>query len=557
MSSRPGLGLPLVTDRQSLGTNMQTSTELRAPSTAGRREWLGLAVLALPTLLLSLDMSVLYLALPQISTDLAPSGTQQLWIMDSYGFLLAGFLITMGTLGDRIGRRRLLMIGAAAFTACSVLAAYSFSAEMLIVTRALMGVAGATLMPSTLALITNMFRDTHQRSVAIAVWMSCFMGGMSIGPLVGGVMLAGFWWGSVFLLGVPVMLVLLLAAPALLPEHRDDSAGSLDLASVGLSLATILPVIYGLKELAQYGVEPAYVVTIGAGLAAGVAFVRRQRRLVDPLIDVALFRRREFSAALGINLSGGVVMAGTFLLLSLYLQMVLGYSPLTAGLCLVPMNVAMAVASNVTPHLAKRIRPTTLMAAGLVIAAAGLLMITQVRPTDSLPLLMVGFSLASVGIAMPTVLGMGFIMGSVPPERAGSASGISETSGEFGIALGVATIGSLGASIYRAQLSVPPGVPENLAATARESITGAMESVRRLPDAVAADLLASAREAFTSGLNMAGGVGAVLLLAMTAVALSVLRDIGSATVEPDAEVEPDADDGTIADEPEAVLADCR
>ena len=193
------------------------ATTEAVPIRAGRREWIGLAVLALPTLLLSLDMSVLYLALPHLSADLAPSATQQLWIMDSYGFLLAGFLITMGTLGDRIGRRRLLMIGATAFSIASVLAAYSSSAEMLILTRAAMGVAGATLMPSTLALISNMFRDEHQRSIAIAVWMTCFMVGLSIGPLVGGVLLAAFWWGSVFLLGVPVMALLLVAAPVLLP----------------------------------------------------------------------------------------------------------------------------------------------------------------------------------------------------------------------------------------------------------------------------------------------------------------------------------------------------
>lgn len=501
-------------------------TNQPAPSTAGRREWTGLAVLALPTLLLSVDLSVLYLALPHLSADLGPSATQQLWIMDSYGFLLAGFLITMGTLGDRIGRRRLLLIGAAAFSVASVLAAYSTSAEMLIATRAIMGIGGATLMPSTLALITNMFRDPHQRSVAIAVWMTCFMGGMSVGPLVGGVMLANFWWGSVFLLGVPVMLVLLVAAPVLLPEYRDDGAGRLDLVSVVLSLATILPVIYGLKEIAQHGVESTHLVALLAGTAFGVTFVRRQRRLSSPLIDVGLFRNREFSAALGINLSGGVVMAGTFLLLSLYLQMVQGFSPLVAGLCLVPMNLAMAVASNVTPQLAKRFSAANLMAAGLVVAAVGLLMITRVESSGSLPLLMVGFTLASIGIAVPSVLGISLIMGAVPPEKAGSASGISETFGEFGIALGVATIGSIAGAVYRNQITPPTGLPGDLADTARDSITGAGSVASQLPDAIGADLMASAGDAFTTGLNLAGGFGAALFLAMAVVAVTVLRKVG-------------------------------
>ncbi|TNJ63663.1 MFS transporter [Paenibacillus hemerocallicola] len=254
------------------------------PSRAGRREWIGLAVLALPTLLLSLDMSVLYLAMPQLAEDLAPSSTQFLWIMDIYGFLIAGFLVTMGTLGDRIGRRKLLMIGAAAFGIASMLAAYSSSAEMLIVNRALLGIAGATLMPSTLALISNMFKDPGQRGIAISVWMSCFMVGVAIGPLIGGLLLEQFWWGSVFLLGVPIMLLLLIAAPLLLPEYRDSKAEKMDLASVGLFLAAILPIVYGLKEFAKAGAlewQPVALLLFG-GLVA-VWFVRRQQTLTSPL----------------------------------------------------------------------------------------------------------------------------------------------------------------------------------------------------------------------------------------------------------------------------------
>ena len=436
-----------------------TGAETTAPAgtMATRRQWIGLAVLALPTLLLSLDMSVLYLALPQVTADLAVSATQQLWIMDIYGFLIAGFLITMGTLGDRIGRRRLLMIGAAAFGVASVLAAYSVNAEMLIATRALLGIAGATLMPSTLALITNMFRDEHQRGVAIAVWMCSFMGGMTVGPLVGGALLEHFWWGSAFLLGVPIMALLLVAAPLLLPEFRDSDAGRLDLTSVAMSLATILPVIYGLKELARQGLEPAYGAAIVVGVIFGAVFLHRQRRLNSPLLDLELFRNRSFSAAIGINLGGGVVMAGTFLLITLYLQLVVGLSPLRAGLWLVPMNVAMVASTMLAPQLVRRFRPASLMACGLAIAAAGLLLVTQVDAAGGLPIMVIGFTLACVGIAVPTALGVNLIMGSAPPEKAGSASGISETSGEFGIALGVAVLGSVGTAVYRSQISVPGG----------------------------------------------------------------------------------------------------
>ncbi len=490
---------------------------------AGRREWIGLAVLALPTLLLSLDMSVLYLALPQLSADLTVSATQQLWIMDIYGFFIAGFLVTMGTLGDRIGRRKLLMLGASAFGVASVLAAYSTSAEMLIATRALLGIAGATLMPSTLALISNMFSEAHQRAVAIAVWMTCFMGGMTIGPLVGGVLLERFWWGAAFLLGVPVMLLLLVAAPLLLPEYRDRAAGRLDLSSVALSLATILPVIYGLKELAKDGWGALPFAAIVTGLAFGVAFARRQLRLPSPLVDLDLFRNRPFSAALGINLGGGVVMAGTFLLVTLYLQLVEGLSPLRAGLWLVPMNVAMAASTMLAPQLARRFGPAPVMTAGLGIAAAGLLLLTRVDAADGLGILVTGFLLACVGIAWPSALGVDLIVGSAPATKAGSASGISETSGEFGIALGVAVLGSIGTAVYRTEVKMPADLPVDAAASGRESITGAASVAEQLSHGSAAELLASAHDAFTTGLNVAGGVGAALLAALAVLALAVFR----------------------------------
>ncbi len=220
---------------------MDTTTRVEPPVRAGRREWIGLAELALPTLLLALDISVLFLALPELSADLGADRTEQLWITDIYGFMVAGLLVTMGTLGDRIGRRRLLLAGAAAFAAASVLAAYASSPEMLIAARALLGVAGATLGPSTLALISSLFADPAQRGQAIALWFSCFLAGGALGPLVGGVLLELFWWGSVVLVGVPVMALLLVLGPRLLPEDRAPDAGRLDPASVALALAAMLP----------------------------------------------------------------------------------------------------------------------------------------------------------------------------------------------------------------------------------------------------------------------------------------------------------------------------
>lgn len=498
------------------------------PTTTPRRAWIGLAVLALPTLLLSLDMSVLYLALPSISADLHLSPSQQLWAMDVYGFFIAGFLVTMGTLGDRIGRRRLLMIGGAAFATASVVAAFAPNATMLIAARAVLGIAGATLMPSTLALISTMFPDPARRATAIAIWMSCFMGGMTVGPLAGGLLLQAFWWGAAFLLGVPVMLVLLLAGPRLLPEARDESAGRLDLASVGLSLGAVLPVVYGLKELATAGPAPLAFAALAVGLLVGTAFVRRQLRLDDPLLDLRLFRRRALTGALGVNLGVGVIMAGTFLLLTRWLQLVAGLSVLRAGLVLVPLQVAMMAATLSVPRLATRVRPARVMAGGLLLGALGLVAISQVAASSPVVLVVGGLLLASVGIAAPTALGTDLVVGSVPTAKAGSAGALSETSGEFGVALGVAVLGSLGSLVYRTTLDVPAGTPAADAETAR----GGLESAVGLTSPGLAD---AARAAFSAGLGTAAAVGAVVLVGLAAVALTALRDVpvlGSKPPEP-------------------------
>jgi DHA2 family multidrug resistance protein-like MFS transporter len=255
----------------------------------------------LPCLVVSMDLTVLNLALPHISADLRPSGGELLWIVDIYGFLVAGSLITIGTLGDRLGRRRLLLTGAAAFGAASVLAAYSITPSMLIAARALLGLAGATLMPSTLSLITNMFEEPGQRTLAIGLWTTSFSVGGIIGPIVGGLFLEQFWWGSVLLVGVPVMALLIALGPWLLPKYRAPVHGRYDLTSAAMSIIAILAVIYGIKRLAEHGVDPSAVVALIGGLGVGSVFVRRQLRLTEPYIDVRLFRLPRFSTALSLN----------------------------------------------------------------------------------------------------------------------------------------------------------------------------------------------------------------------------------------------------------------
>jgi MFS transporter, DHA2 family, multidrug resistance protein len=502
-----------------------------APPRAGRREWIGLAVLALPCVLYSMDLTVLYLAVPELSADLEPSSAQLLWITDVYGFMIAGLLITMGALGDRIGRRRLLLIGATAFGAASVLAAFSTSAEMLIVARALLGVAAATLAPSTLSLIRNMFRDPRQRTVAIGVWITSFSAGAAIGPLVGGVLLEFFWWGSVFLVGVPVMALLLALGPVLLPEYRDPDAGRLDLVSAALSLVAVLAVIHGLKQIAQDGLGSTAAVAILGGLAVGAVFVQRQRTLADPLIDLGLFRVRAFSASLATNTLGFFVAFAAFLFIAQYLQLVLGLSPLEAGLWTVPSSGAFIVGAMLTPVIVRWVRPAFLMAAGLVLAAIGFGLMTQVDGAFELEVLVTASVVFSLGLAPVFTLATDLTVGTATPERAGAASAISETSSEFGGALGIAVLGSIATAIYRNQVTEDVRSEE-----ARETLGGAVASADRLPEQVAGQLLEVTREAFTLGLQVTAAISAVLAIGTALLAAVLLRHVSTAS---DADPQPD------------------
>ena len=498
---------------------------------AGLREWIGLAVIALPCMLYSMDLTVLNLAVPQISAVLNPSSAQLLWIVDIYGFMVAGFLITMGTLGDRIGRRKLLMLGATAFGVTSVLAAFSTSAEMLIATRALLGIAAATLAPSTLSLIRNMFHDPRQRTFAIAVWIASFSAGAVIGPLAGGLLLEHFWWGSVFLIAVPVMLLLLVLAPILLPEFKDPAAGRIDLASAALSLAAVLAVIYGLKHIAQSGFGRVPALTILAGLATGFLFVRRQRTLADPLIDLRLFRAPGFNGALAMNVLGFMVMFSAFLYIAQFLQLVLGLSPMMAGLWSLPSAFAFAfvIGSLLTPAIVRRFRPVSVMAAGLGISAIGFGVLTQVNRADSLALLVIGYAVFSLGMTPVVTLTTDLVVGAAPPERAGAAASLSETSTELGGALGIAVFGSIGMAVYRSQLSeaVPSGLAQAAAVSARDTLGGAVAAADQLPRPLGAALLESARNAFTLGFEVTAAISIVILIATAIIALTMLRGAGS------------------------------
>ncbi|WP_411082799.1 MFS transporter [Streptomyces sp. cmx-18-6] len=501
---------------------MSTTTVRRAG--AGAREWGGLAVLSLPTVLLGLDVTVLYLALPSLAEDLRPSGSQELWIMDSYGFLIAGFLITMGTLGDRIGRRKLLLIGAVAFGTVSVVAAYSDSAETLIAARAALGIAGATLMPSTLALISNMFADQRQRSLAIGVWATSFALGMALGPVVGGVMLNHFWWGSAFLLAVPVAIILLVAAPVLIPEYRAPHNGRFDLLSVVLSLTAILPVVYAVKRFAKDGLDTPTVAAAAIGVTFAVLFVRRQGNLADPLLDVRLFTDRTFSAALSVLLVGLVGVGGSLLLITQQLQFVEGLPPVEAGLWMGPPALMMVLAAIGAPLVARRVPPGIVMAATLALSLVGYVLLTQVNASGGVALMLTGFGLVYLGLGAIAALGTDLVVGAAPPEKAGSASALSETVQELGLALGVAILGSLATAVYRSRIAgeIPAGTPSEVADAAGDSLVGAVSSAQRMP----AGWLDQAKEAATAGLNVAMSVAAVCTLVLVLLSGIVLRHVG-------------------------------
>ncbi len=501
-----------------------TSTPVSSQK-GGRREWIGLAVLAFPCVLLSMDFTVLHLAVPALTAHLKPSSAQLLWIVDIYGFMISGALITIGTLGDRIGRRRLLMIGAVIFGSASVFAAFSTTAAMLIVARGLLGVAGATLMPSTLALIRNMFHDDDQRRIAIAIWINAYIIGGAIGPLAGGILLEHFWWGSVFLLNVPVMALLILLGPRLLPEFRDPNAGSLDLISAGLSLAAMLSVIYGIKQFAQNGDAVIALTTIVIGVALAAVFVARQRRLTHPIIDLELFALPAFSASICTQLVAAMSTSGIYLFVVQYLQLVRGFSPLVAGIWLLPSTVAGIVGTLVAPFLARRTHPSTVIGGGMLVSAVGMLLLTQIDRGPGVAVFLLAYCIMSLTISLAMTLTTDLLIAAAPAERAGSASAISETSGELGLALGIAVLGSVGTAFYRHAISaaLPAGIANGAAERARSTLSGAIATAGQLGSAVGPELADAARAAFAQSLELVAGISAIIVIVTSIATLILLR----------------------------------
>jgi DHA2 family multidrug resistance protein-like MFS transporter len=490
---------------------------------AGPREWIALGVLMLPVLLTSIDNTVLSFALPQVSTALHPTGEQLLWLVDIYPLMLAGLLVAMGSLGDRIGRRRLLLIGAVGFGIASVCAAFSPSAEALFASRALLGVFGATLMPSTLSLIRNIFANGDDRRLAIATWAAMFAGGAALGPVVGGWLLEHFWWGSVFFINVPIMVAFLALAVFLLPESRDPSPGRVDVPSIGLSMTAMLPFVFGIKQLAEHGFSDLALTGLAVGILSTVAFVRRQHRLVDPMIDMTLFSDRVFSGAIVANLLSLMGYAGFVFFAAQFLQLVAGLSPLAAATVLLPGLVVTVVAGFAAVRLVRLFPARALVAGSFGLSASGYA-IAAFLGTPTTWSIMIAFAALGLGIGLAETLTNDLMLSSVPPYKAGAASAISETAYEVGAVLGTAVLGSILTATYRSHLTVPAVAQWGYTDSSFETLGGTVAFAANYPNFVGQELVQSAHTAFELGMQLTSAVAIVVALAAALVAWRTLKD---------------------------------
>ncbi|TPQ23440.1 MFS transporter [Streptomyces sporangiiformans] len=503
--------------------------EQRVSHSSGLRAWLGLLVVLGPVLLVAMDGSVLFLAMPKVSEALSPTADQALWILDVYGFAVGSLLIAFGNIGDRHGRLKLLMTGAAVFGVGSAGAAFAPGPELLIAFRALMGVAGATLLPSALAVLGELFTDPRRRASAIGIFAATFAAGFAIGPVVGGQLLSRFWWGSVFLINLPVVVLFLLLAPVLLREVRATRTGRVDVLSVLLSAAGILLTVYAIKHAAAEGPAAAPVATGIVGVVTLGWFVRRQPRLEHPLIDFRLFRDRVFTIAAITGLLPLAAWSAVAYLGGIYLQSVLGLTVLDAALVALPGAAVLTVTCIVTPALVARTGTRAALITCHSFIAAGLLLLMPTSVFGGIGWYIASTVVAGIGYGISFSVVADTAVAAVPAERAGSAAAIAETSNEIGNALGIALLGSLAALIFRLQ-------GPDLAGTLNETL-----QIPGLAPAVIGD----AKSAFISGLHAAAAIAGILHGALAVIALRwiprTFLSTGDAGTEPLAQ---DADEGS-------------
>lgn len=504
-------------------------------STAARppwRDWLALGLLMFPVLLVAVDNTALTFALPAIARALEPTGLQLLWIVDSYPLVLAGLLVSMGSLGDRIGRRRLLVIGSLGFAGLSAATAFAPTPEWLIAGRAALGFFGAMLMPSTLSLIRNIFPEPNRRRLAVAIWAAGFSGGAALGPILGGWLVEHFWWGAVFLVAVPLMLPLLALGPAFIPESKDPAPGRVDIPSVLLSMLVMVPVVYGIKSVATEGPGTAGLGSIAFGVAMGIVFVRRQQRLEYPLLDMSLFRNRVFSMAISANILALFSFNGFILFLAQHLQLLEGMTPSAAGIAMLPALAATVAAGLVVVPLVRKVRPGYVVAAGLSFSAVGYSMVAFGNHDGGPSLLLAALLVLALGVGTAETISNDLILGSAPPAKSGAAAAISETGYEVGSLLGTAVLGSILTASYQQNLRLPAGLEAMLPGAslhnAGETMAGAVEAAGLLPESVAGAVRDAAAAAFDSGVHITAAIGLALMATAAVLAAVVLRKVPKA-----------------------------
>jgi DHA2 family multidrug resistance protein-like MFS transporter len=502
------------------------------------RDWLALSLLMFPVLLVAVDNTALTFALPAIARSLDATGVQLLWIVDAYALALAGLLVAMGSLGDRIGRRRLLFTGSIGFAAVSAATAFAPSAEWLIAGRAGLGFFGAMLMPSTLSLIRNIFPEPNRRRLAVAIWAAGFSGGAALGPIAGGWLVEHFWWGAVLLVAVPIILPLLVLGPALIPESRDPQPGRVDVPSIVLSLLVMVPVVYGIKALATHGPALGPLASICFGLLMGYVFIRRQRALEQrslaaPLLDIGLFHNRIFSTAITANVLALFSFNGFILFLAQHLQLLEGQSPSQSGVAMVPALIATVVAGLLVVPLVRKVRPGFVVAGGLLLSAGGYFLVAFGDHSNGPALLLAALMILCLGVGAAETISNDLILGAAPAEKSGAAAAISETGYEVGSLLGTAILGSILTASYQRNLRLPAGVFEQATdpatSQAGETLAGASELADALPAPLAEAVMAAARAAFESGVHVTAAIALVLMAGASVLAAVVLRKVPTAT----------------------------
>ncbi|GAA0959863.1 MFS transporter [Actinocorallia libanotica] len=474
------------------------------PTEPHPRRWAALAVLSASLLLVAMDMTILNVALPEISADLRPDAVQLLWIVDVYSLVVAGLLVTAGALGDRWGRKRMLLAGFAVFGLASVAVLWADGPAEVIAVRALLGIGGAMIMPSTLSMIRSMFTDPGERATALGIWATMASAGAALGPIAGGLLLENFSWHAAFLVNVPVMVVAIAAGLILLPESRNPEPGRWDAWGTALSIAGMVALVYAIKHLASDGWTAAGVAAALLAAAALTWFVRRCLTRPDPLLEIRLFGNGAFTSGTLTALTSSIGLAGVLLILVQWMQLVHDYSPLQTGLALLPMALAAGVVSPLAPAIAARIGARTVLAGGLAVSGLGFLALWTVPltyPWVAFALLLIGAGLGSLAVASAV------IMSGTPVEKAGSAAAIEETSYELGATLGVAVLGSLASAFYRSHL------PEDAAAPVRESLGGALAVAHETGSPA---LAAQAEAAFTGSLQLTSLYGGIIILAAAA-----------------------------------------